>query len=146
MNETVKKTSKTDKLFALKALTQAAENAGMSLVFEDITYDTLYEFIDHEIELLENKAAAAQKRAANRKAEGDALREQVYNVLSDTDFMTTDEIVKALGDEDVTAQMVTSRLTQLVSPDVARAEKTQITVAGKDGGRSRKLSAYRRIG
>lgn len=146
MNETVKKTSKKDKLFALKAITHAAENAGMGLDFEDITYDTLYEFIDHEIELLENKAAAAQKRAANRKAEGDALREQIYNVLSDTDFMTTDEIVKALGDEDITAQMVTSRLTQLVSPEVARAEKTQITVAGKDGGRARKLSAYRKIG
>ena len=81
MNETVKKTSKKDKLFALKAITQAAEDAGMGLDFEDIT-----------------------------------------------------------------AQMVTSRLTQLVSPDVARAEKTQITVAGKDGGRSRKLSAYRKIG
>ena len=146
MNETVKKTSKKDKLFALKAITQAAESAGMDLDFEDITYDTLYEFIDHEIELLGNKAAAAQKRAASKKAEGDALREKVYNVLSDTEYMTTDEIVKALDDEDITAQMVTSRLTQLVSPDVARAEKTQITVAGKDGGRSRKLSAYRRIG
>ena len=146
MNETVKKTSKKDKLFALKAITQAAETAGMDLDFEDITYDTLYEFIDHEIELLENKAAAAQKRAASKKAEGDALREQIYNVLSDTDYMTTDEIVKALGDEDITAQMVTSRLTQLVSADVAKAEKTQITIAGKDGGRSRKLSAYRKLG
>lgn len=146
MNETVKKISKKEKLLALKAVTQTAEGSGITLDMGDITYGTLYDFVDHEIELLENKAAAAQKRAASKKAEGDALREQIYNVLSDTDFMTTDEIVKALGDEDITAQMVTSRLTQLASEEVGKVEKTQVTVSGKDGGRSRKLSAYRRIG
>lgn len=146
MNETVKKISKKEKLLALKAVAQTAEGSGITLDMGDITYGTLYDFVDHEIELLENKAAAAQKRAASKKAEGDALREQVYNVLSDTDFMTTDEIVKALGDEDITAQMVTSRLTQLASEEVGKVEKTQVTVSGKDGGRSRKLSAYRRIG
>lgn len=146
MNETVKKISKKEKLLALKAVAQTAEGSGITLDMGDITYGTLYDFVDHEIELLENKAAAAQKRAASKKAEGDALREQVYNVLSDTEFMTTDEIVKALGDEDITAQMVTSRLTQLASEEVGKVEKTQVTVSGKDGGRSRKLSAYRRIG
>lgn len=146
MNETVKKISKKEKLLAVKAVAQAAENSGIVLDFGDITYGTLYDFVDHEIELLENKAAAAQKRAASKKAEGDALREQVYNVLSDTEFMTTDEIVKALGDEDITAQMVTSRLTQLASEEIGKVEKTQVTVSGKDGGRSRKLSAYRKIG
>lgn len=146
MNETVKKISKKEKLLALKAVAQTAEGSGITLDMGDITYGTLYDFVDHEIELLENKAAAAQKRAASKKAEGDALREQIYNVLSDTDFMTTDEIVKALGDEDITAQMVTSRLTQLASEEVGKVEKTQVTVSGKDGGRSRKLSAYRRIG
>lgn len=146
MNETVKKISKKEKLLALKAVAQTAEGSGITLDMGDITYGTLYDFVDHEIELLENKAAAAQKRAASKKAEGDALREQIYNVLSDTDFMTTDEIVKALGDEDITAQMVTSRLTQLASEEVGKVEKTQVTISGKDGGRSRKLSAYRRIG
>ena len=146
MNETVKKISKKEKLLALKAVAQTAEGSGITLDMGDITYGTLYDFVDHEIELLENKAAAAQKRAASKKAEGDALREQIYNVLSDTDFMTTDEIVKALGDEDITAQMVTSRLTQLASEEVGKVEKTQVTVSGKDGGRSRKLSAYRKIG
>lgn len=146
MNETIKKATKKDKLLALKAIAQTAENSGITLGFDDITYDSLYEFVDHEIELIDNKAAAAAKRAANKKAEGDALREQIYNVLSDTDFMTTDEIVKALGDEDITSQMVTSRLTQLVSPEVNRVEKTQVTLPGKDGGRTRKLSAYRKLG
>ena len=146
MNETVKKISKKEKLLALKAVAQTAEGSGITLDMGDITYGTLYDFVDHEIELLENKAAAAQKRAASKKAEGDALREQIYNVLSDTDFMTTDEIVKALGDEDITAQMVTSRLTQLASEEVGKVEKTQVTISGKDGGRSRKLSAYRKIG
>ena len=107
---------------------------------EGVTFEYLYGFVNHEIELLDNKAAAAQKRAAVKKEEGDALREEVYNVLSDTDFMTIDDIVAAVGNPNVTRNMVTSRLTQLGRLD--RVEKDNVA-AGEDN-KGRKISAYRR--
>ena len=107
---------------------------------EGVTFEDLYGFVNHEIELLDNKAAAAQKRAAVKKEEGDALREEVYNVLSDTDFMTIDDIVAAVGNPNVTRNMVTSRLTQLGRLD--RVEKDNVA-AGEDN-KGRKISAYRR--
>lgn len=147
MTNSVKKPTKKANYSAISKILTAAQDAGIELNFEDITYESLAEFIDHEVELLDNKAAAAQKRAAAKKVEGDALREKIYNVLSDTDFMTINDIVKALGDEDISAQMVTARLTQLAAPEVAKVEKDSISVpAATEGGKAKKLSAYRRIG
>lgn len=147
MANTVKKPTKKANYSAIKSILDAAESAGISLEIEGISYESLAEFVEHEIELLDNKAAAAQKRAADKKVEGDALRERIYNVLSDSEFMTIPEIVKALNDEDISAQMVTARLTQLMAPEVAKIEKEMVTVpAAIEGGKAKKLSAYRKIG
>lgn len=147
MSNTVKKPTKKANYSAISKILAVAQENGIALDLGDITYESLNEFIEHEVELLDNKAAAAQKRAAAKKVEGDALREKIYGVLSDTDFMTINDIVKALGDEDISAQMVTARLTQLAAPEVAKVEKDSITVpAATEGGKSKKLSAYRRIG
>lgn len=146
MTNTVKKPTKSANYNALKSILDAAESNGMILNAEDITYETLREFIDHELEMLANKAAAARKRAADKRMEGDALREKIYGVLSETEFMTIADIVKALNDEDVSPQMVTARLTQLAAPEVAKVEKDMVTVpASAEGGKSKKLSAYRRM-
>lgn len=145
MTNTVKKPTKKANYSAIKAILDAANKAGMALNIEGITYDSLNEFVDHEIELLENKAAAAQKRAAEKKVEGDALRERIYEVLTD-EFMTIPEIVKALNDEAISPQMVTARLSQLASPEVGKVEKDVKTVpAATEGGKAKKLSAYRKI-
>lgn len=106
--------------------------------------DDVIAFCEHEIELLDKKTAKAKERAAAKRAEGDELTEQIYDVLSGDEFMTIPEIVKALGDEDVSAQRASYRLRSLVESH--RAEKTEITVAGSDGGKSSKRVAYRRIG
>lgn len=146
MTNTVKKPTKKANYSAILQILEAAEST-IALDMGEITYDSLREFIEHEVELLDNKAVAAQKRAAAKKVEGDALRERIYNVLSDTEPMTINDIVKALNDEDVSAQMVTARLTQLASPEVARVVKETVTVpAATEGGKSKKLSAYKRIG
>lgn len=146
MSNTVKKPTKKANYSTISKILAAAQNAGITLEGE-ITYESLAEFIEHEVELLENKAVAAQKRAAAKKVEGDALREKIYNVLSDTDYMTINDIVKALDDEDISAQMVTARLTQLAAPEVAKVEKDTVTIpAATEGGKSKKLSGYRRIG
>lgn len=145
MSNTVKKPTKKANYSTLLQILDAAETS-ITLDTGDITYDSLREFINHEIELLDNKAVAAQKRAAAKKVEGDALREEIFGVLSDTQYMTINDIVKALGREDVSAQMVTARLTQLASPEVARVEKDMISVpAAAEGGKTKKLSAYRRL-
>ena len=144
MSNTVKKPTKKANYNAILSILSVAENEGLVLESSEITYDSLREFVEHEVELLDNKAAA--KRAAAKKVEGDALREKIYEVLGD-EPMTINDIVKALNDEDISAQMVTARLTQLASPEVNRVAKETVSVpASTEGGKSKKLSAYRRIG
>ena len=111
----------------------------------EIKYDPndVIAFCEHEIELLDKKTAKAKERAAAKRAEGDELTEQIYDVLSSDEFMTIPEIVKALGDEDVSAQKASYRLRSLVEAN--RAEKTEITVAGSNGGKASKRVAYRLI-
>ena len=143
-NTTTAKITKKARFEAISEILREAEAAGIELDMGEITYASLMEFINDEIELLNKKAEAAKKRAADKKVEGDALRAKIYDVLSDTDFMVIDEIVKALDDEDVSPQMVTSRLTQLVH--VNQVEKDSVTKpATNENGKSRKLSAYRKI-
>lgn len=146
MNNTVKKPTKKENYSAVIGILDAAENEGIELNLGEITYDSLREFVNHEIELLDNKAAAAAKRAAAKKVEGDALRERIYDVLTDEPMLIND-IVKALNDEDVSSQMVIARLSQLASPEVNRVVKEDITVlASSEGGKSKKLAGYRRNG
>ena len=136
-----KKITKKEQYNILLDILEYAENAGAT-IDGDVTYDDLRGFVNHEIELLDSKAAAAQKRAAAKKEEGDALREEVFSVLSDTDFMTIDQIVTAINNPDVTRNMVTSRLTQLGK--LYRVEKDSVSAGTGEGGKSRKVSAYRR--
>lgn len=111
----------------------------------EIKYDPndVIAFCEHEIELLDKKTAKAKERAAAKRAEGDELTEQIYNVLYDDEFMTIPEIVKALDDESVSAQRASYRLRTLVSEN--RAEKTEVSVPGADGGKASKKVAYRKI-
>lgn len=139
MNSNKTKITKREKYNALIELLNFAEDHGATLS-EDITFGTLYDFVHKEIELLDGKAAAAQKRAAAKREEGDALREEVYNALSDETYMTIDEIVEALANPNVTRNMVTSRLTQL--NNLERVDKDQVSV--ESGDKTRKVSAYRR--
>ena len=145
MSDTAKKPTKKENYNMLLAILAEAESNGMTLDPEiDITFESLKDFIEHEVELLDNKAAAAAKRTAEKKVAGDELRERIYACLSTDEFKTIKEIEDALGDPDVSAQMITARLTQLASPEVGRVEKDTVTVGGD--GKSRKLTAYRAIG
>ena len=92
-------------------------------------------FIDHEVELLEAKAAKAAERAASKKADGDELRNAVQAVLTD-ELQTIDAITTQIDGEDITKAKVTARLTQLVKAGVA----TKDMVKTED---SRKVTAYK---
>jgi hypothetical protein len=97
--------------------------------------DAVQEFIDKQVELIDNKAAKAKERAEKVKAEGDALRETVRGFLTD-EFQTGDAITAAIGDEEITKSKVVARLTQLVKAEIAVKEE----VKGEDG---KKRMAYK---
>lgn len=110
----------------------------------NIEPDKIIEFCENEIALLDKKADKAKERAAAKKAEVDELMEKVYAVLSDTEFMTRNAVMDALGDmpEDVSIAKVGARLTKMVNNQTV--EKSELTVANAEGKKS-KVMGYRKI-
>ena len=124
-----KKTTKKEYYEAIRAMVETVETVGT------IPADEVLAFIDKMVEQLDAKAASAKERAAKKKADGDELREIIQGVLT-ADFQTIDSIVEQVGREDVTKNMVTARLTQLVKAEVAKKEQV------KEEGTGRKVMAY----
>lgn len=125
-------TKKTKIMFfeELRELVMAAEQ-------DNDRQDELLSFIDKEVEILNKRKVAAKERAEKKKAESDALTDQIFAVLSD-EFMTLDDImVEFEGNEEVTRNKVTSRLGKLVRNGMAEKEDVKV------GDRKRK--AYRRV-
>lgn len=140
---TSKKITKKAQYATILDILADAEERGYGLP-EGIDFGMLSDFVNHEIELLDKKAESAAKRAADKKVQGDALRDRIYAVLSGSEFKTIAEIVKDLGDPDVSAQMVTARLTQLIK--LEQVEKDSVTVpAATEDGKARKVVAYRKL-
>ena len=105
---------------------------------------TVMAFCDKEIASLDSKAAKAKERAAAKKAEADVLMDQVRDALTG-EFQPIADIAAAVGEvnPDATVSKVTYRLTKLVENQVA--EKTDVSVPGVDGGKARKVKAFRAI-
>ena len=98
--------------------------------------DGAIEFIDKQVEQLAVKAEKAKARAAEKKADGDAMREAVEAALTG-DFQTIDEITAKVDFEGATKAKVTARLTQLVKAEIATKDAVRV-----DG---RKLTAYKLV-
>lgn len=92
--------------------------------------DEAIEFIEKQIDQLKAKAEKAKSRAEEKKLEGDALREVVYNALTN-EPQTIDAITDIVAEScsDVTKAKVTARLTQLVK--LGEATKEQVKVEGR---------------
>ena len=120
------KVTKKDWYAQIRAVVEASDNEQK---------EGILGFIDHEVELLETKAAKAAERAASKKADGDELRNAVQAVLTD-ELQTIDAITAQIEGEDITKAKVTARLTQLVKAGVA----TKDMVKTED---SRKVTAYK---
>lgn len=120
------KVTKKDWYAQIRAVVEASDNEQK---------EGILGFIDHEVELLEAKAAKAAERAASKKADGDELRNAVQAVLTD-ELQTIDAITAQIESEDITKAKVTARLTQLVKAGVA----TKDMVKTEDG---RKVTAYK---
>ena len=97
----------------------------------------LVEFIDKQVSLIDSKAEKAKARNAEKKANGDELRDVVQNLLTD-EFQTIDAIVSQIEGEEITKAKITARLTSLVKNGIA--EKTDV----KDD-EGRKLKAYKLV-
>ena len=105
---------------------------------------TVMAFCDKEIASLDAKAAKAKERAAAKKAEADVLMGQVEDALTG-EFQTIADIAATVSavNADATVSKVTYRLTKLVEAGVA--EKTDVSVPGVDGGKARKVKAFRAV-
>ena len=103
---------------------------------------TVTAFCDKEIASLDAKATKAKERAAAKKAEADVLMSQVEDALTG-EFQTIADIAAAVSavNADATVSRVTYRLTKLVEAGIA--EKTDVSVPGVDGGKARKVKAFR---
>lgn len=87
-------------------------------------------FLDKQVELLASKAEKARAKAAEKKVEGDALRDAVEAVLTETP-QTIAEITAQIEGEDVTVHKVTARLTQLVKAGIVVKEAVKIEKSKK---------------
>ncbi len=122
-----------------EAIAQAMETGEIKFAPE-----VVIDFCNKEIEALDKKAAKAKERAAAKKAEADTLMDAVVAVLDGDEFQTIADIAAKIEDEDATTSKITYRLTTLVKN--GQAEKSEVTVPGKDGAKARKVMAYRLIG
>ena len=113
MEKEEKRITKRDNYEALKEIVEKSnvENAEM-----------LVEFINKQIEMIDNKSAKAKEKAAEKRAEGDELRAVINSVLTN-EYQTVDAITTQIEGEDITKAKVVARLTQLVNNGEAVKEQ-----------------------
>ena len=111
-------------------------------VLEEIGREDLAKVIKHEIELLDAKSSKAKARAAEKKAENDALTDIIISVLGE-EFETipaiTDKVIEL--DETATVSKVQYRLVQLVKSEVAESSEIKVS----DGTKTRTLKGYKKM-
>ena len=127
-----KKLTKRDKFEMLKVIVRG--DASIEMTTEQAE---LIDFLDAQIIAIDTKAEKAKARSAEKKANGDELRDVVQTILTE-DYQTIDAIVAQIEGEDVTKAKVTARLTSLVKNGIAEKEDVK-----DDEGR--KLKAYRLV-
>ena len=139
MENTTKKITKRENIESLLALLDVAEEKGI----ENFDYDVLRVYCENEIVLLEKKANAAKIRAEKARVEGDELRDRIFELIPTDDFITIPAIEKALNNEDITPQKITSRLGQLVK--LNKVERGTVTIEATETTKARKITGYRAL-
>ena len=127
-----KKITKREKFEMLKEIIRGDVNVEMT-----VEQAELIDFLDAQIVAIDTKAEKAKARNAEKKANGDELRDVVQTILTD-EFQTIDAIVAQIEGEEITKAKVTARLTSLVNNGIA--EKAD--VKDEEG---RKLKAYKLV-
>ena len=124
-----------------KKVTKRENFEAIIAVLNDAGREDLAKVVAHEIELLDAKSLKAKARAAEKKAENDALTDIVISVLGE-DFETipaiTNKVIEV--DETATVSKVQYRLVQLVKSGVAESSEIKVS----DGTKSRTLKGYKK--
>ena len=114
-----KKITKVEKLNMIKEVLIEVEGTEM-----------LVEFVDEQIEQIQAKAEKAKQRAAEKKAEGDALRNTIQALMTN-EWQSIDDIFNQIEDEEVTRSKITARLTQLIKAEVIEKESQKSETGNK---------------
>ena len=126
-----KRTTKAEYFTALRTMVENVDTVG------EYPADQVLEFIDTQLAQIEAKAEKAKIKAAEKRAEGDALRAEIAALLTD-EYQSADAITEAIDTEGVTKAKVVARLGQLV-----RAEEAEKELIKTDD--NRKIMGYRNI-
>lgn len=115
-----------------EALVAYAESTDMEVQVGEttVTAADFAAFATKEIEQLDKKAVKAKERAAAKRAEGDALMDEVLAVLTN-EFQTAAEVAAQIEDEDATVAKVSYRLGALVKDGKAVKEDIKVDREGK---------------
>lgn len=98
----------------------------------------LCEFAEKKLAQLDKRNASAQRRAAAKRAEGNAITEDIFGILS-AERMTREQVAQAYGSE-LSVAKVGSRLNQLV--EAGRVQKETIKVANAEGKMVNKVAYF----
>ena len=104
------------KMTKIEMFTALKELVATSVEVDEETKVAYEEFIDKELASIEKRRESAQKRAAANKEVSDALTNEILAIVQNNDtVMLVDDIVEALGNEEITRNKVTARLGKLVA-------------------------------
>lgn len=137
----MEKTVKITNSMVLTAIKALIENEEIETVETPegvvVSGQDIVSYCDTTLTHLANKAQKAKEKAAEKRAEGDALREEVQKAL--TDAWQTRDAITAIVNEDkaepVSVNKVGARLTQLVDAEIAVKDMQKVG--------ERKLTVYR---
>lgn len=80
-----------------------------------VTPADIAEFVENSLAQLDNRAAKAAERAANKRQEGDEVRTAIKDIIANSETpVTIADILAALDDETMTSAKVVARVGQLV--------------------------------
>lgn len=120
-----KKITKVEKLNMIRDI---LAGDGNTEVTEEATM--LIAFVDEQIEQIQSKAEKAKQRAAEKKAEGDALRNTIQALMTN-EWQSIDDIFNQIEDEEVTRSKITARLTQLIKAGVIEKDSQKSETGNK---------------
>lgn len=115
-------------LTVIKAIT-AAQVQDEELM-DGVYAEDIINYCDKTLEQMARKAEKAKERRSQKAIEGDELKEQIFELVSETP-QTRDEINEALGLEEVSVHKCGSRLSQLVKEGRILKDKRKIEKAEK---------------
>lgn len=100
--------------------------------------DNLHTFIDHEVELIIQRAEKSKQYQKEHQASNDAMTDMILDVLNEaTDPMTVSDIVAKIVDS--TPQKIVYRLGQLFKSGKINKDTQTVKV---DGSSARKVTFY----